>query len=141
MVKHTLLTRNRPGTWRNTLCRSEIDPGRGGTPSADRKSTQDVAEQILPTRNRPGTWRSTLYRLEIAPGRGGTSSADRKLSRDILYRPKIDSGRGGTLFRLLFLQIYLNKRAQKRKSLGVYFLRTIIPRKYAYNFRCWALLL
>ena len=32
--KHTLLTRNCPGTWQNTLCRPEIDPGHGGTHSA-----------------------------------------------------------------------------------------------------------
>ena len=30
--------------WRNTLCQPEIDPGRGGTHSDDRKSTWDVVE-------------------------------------------------------------------------------------------------
>ena len=50
--------------WRNTLCRSKmtrdvaehtlptgIDPGRGGTHSADQKSSQGVAEYTLPTGN------------------------------------------------------------------------------------------
>ena len=31
VAEHPLPTGNRPGTWRNTLCRPEIDLGRGGT--------------------------------------------------------------------------------------------------------------
>ena len=42
-----LMTNYQPRTWRNTLCRPEINPRRGGTPSADRKSTRDVAEHPL----------------------------------------------------------------------------------------------
>ena len=53
----------------NTLCRLEIDPGRGGTHSADRKSTRDVAEHTLPTRNQS--------RL------GGTHSGDRISIREV----------------------------------------------------------
>ena len=63
--EYTLPTGNRPRTWRNTLCRPKIDPGRGGTQStnpktdpgrggtqsADQKSTWDVVEHTLPTRN------------------------------------------------------------------------------------------
>ena len=49
----------------NTLCRLEIDPGRGGTHSADRKSTRDVAEHTLPIGNRPGKWQNTLCRPDI----------------------------------------------------------------------------
>ena len=41
-AEHTLL---------NTLCRLEIDLGRGGTYSTDRKLTHDVAEHPLPTGN------------------------------------------------------------------------------------------
>ena len=62
----------------NTLCRLEIDPGRGGTHSADRKSTQDVAEHTQLTGNLPRTWRNTLCRPKSDLGRGGTHSADRK---------------------------------------------------------------
>ena len=88
----------------------QIDPGRGGTYSADQKLTQAGAELTLPTRNRPRTWRNTLFRPkltrdvaehtiltgnwpgtrrntlcrpEIYQGRGGTHSADRKSTRDV----------------------------------------------------------
>ena len=43
---------------------------------------------------------------------------------------------GRTLSRLGFLQNG-NKRAQQRKFLVLYLLGTIIPGKYANNFRCW----
>ena len=62
----------------NTLSRPENDQGHGGTHSANRKSTRDVAEHTLPTGNRSGTWRNTLCWLEINLGRGGTHSTDRK---------------------------------------------------------------
>ena len=81
-AEHILPTGNHPRTWRNTLCRPEIDPRRGGTHSAGRKSTRDVVEQTLPTGNHPRTWRNTLWRPEIDPGLGGTHSADRKSSQD-----------------------------------------------------------
>ena len=81
-AEHILPTGNHPRTWRNTLCRPEIDPRRGGTHSAGRKSTRDVVEQTLPTGNHPRTWRNTLCRPEIDPGLGGTHSADRKSSQD-----------------------------------------------------------
>ena len=41
-AEDTLPTGNRPGNWRNTFCRPKIDPGHGGTYSADWKSPQDV---------------------------------------------------------------------------------------------------
>ena len=39
----------------------------------------------------------------------------------------------------MFLQIYRNKRAQQRKIFGIYFVGTIIPSKYVYNFCCFGL--
>ena len=56
-----------PKYTRNTLCRHEMDPGHGGTPSTDRKSTRDMAEQTLPTGNRPGTRRNSLCRPDTLP--------------------------------------------------------------------------
>ena len=44
-----------------------IDPGRFGTHSADRISTQDAAEHILPTENCPGTRQNILCQPEIDP--------------------------------------------------------------------------
>ena len=107
------MAENRFGKWRNTLCRSEIDPGHGKTHSADRKSTQDevehtlltlkltrdAAEHTLPTGNRPGTWRNTLCRPEI-----NRDLVEHTLAtgyrfgkwRNRLCRPEIDPGHGGT---------------------------------------------
>ena len=62
VAEHTLPTGNQPRMCQNTLCQPEIDPGHGGTHSADRKLTIDVAE--------------------IDPGHGGTHSANRKLIQD-----------------------------------------------------------
>ena len=60
----------------------EIDPGPGGTHSADQKPTRDAAEHTLPTGNRPGPWRNLLCQSELNLGRGGTHSANRKSTRE-----------------------------------------------------------
>ena len=60
-----LLTGNRAGTWWNTLCWPEIDPGRGGTHSDDQKLTRDVKKHTLKTRNRPRRGREWLKESDI----------------------------------------------------------------------------
>ena len=102
----------RTGTWRNTLCSTEIDPDvaehtvpTGNWPETRRKSTQDVAEHTLPTGNGPGTWRNTLYRPENDQGRGGTHSTDRKLTRDMTEHTLPTEKRPGTWRNTLFRQI------------------------------------
>ena len=112
-AEHTLPTGNWPGTWRNTLCRPEINPRRCGTHSADRKLTWDAVEHSLLIGNRPGIWRNTLFWPEINLGHGVTPSAGRKSTWDVvehslttgnrpgmwwntLCQPEIDRGHGGT---------------------------------------------
>ena len=51
VAEHTLPTKNQHGTWRNTLCRLEIDLERGRTHCDDLKSTWDMAEHTLLTGN------------------------------------------------------------------------------------------
>ena len=92
----TKVISNWPGTWRNILCRPKIDPGRGGTHSANPKSTQDMAEHPLPTGNWPGTWRNTPYWPEIDQGRAGTHSADLKSTRDAAEHTLPTGNRPGT---------------------------------------------
>ena len=87
-AEHTLPTGNWPGTWRNTLCRPEINPRRCGTHSADRKLTWDAVEHSLLIGNRPGIWRNTLCWSEIDPEHGRTHSADRKSTWDPLWIQK-----------------------------------------------------
>ena len=107
----TKVITNWPRTWWNTLCRPEIDPGHGRTYSANQKSTQAVAEHILPTGISPGTWQNTLCWPEIDLAEHTLSTKNWPNTwqntlcwpknwqitwQNTLFRLGIDPGHGGT---------------------------------------------
>ena len=63
-------------TWRNTPYQLGIDPGNGGTHSADCLSTQYMTEHALPNWNWPSTWQNTFCKHKIDPGHGGIHSSN-----------------------------------------------------------------